>query len=595
MSDYGDAQHNGGDGGGRGEGGYGDGRDGGYGGGRDGGGRDGGYGGGYGGGRGGDRYRSGGYGGGRGYGGGGRGGDRFHDRHGGLGANLHRIDWDAVQKVATQWNFYKPQKPRSEEEIATWLRENSITIYGDRVPQPMLEFSDLVAPDAIHQAFMDAGFQRPTPIQSVSWPVLLNSRDIVGVAKTGSGKTMAFMIPAALHIMAQPPLQPGDGPIALVLAPTRELAVQIETETRKSLTRVPSIMTTCVYGGTPKGPQQRSLRAGVHVCIATPGRLIDLLETNCTNLLRVTYLTLDEADRMLDMGFEDQIRKICSQIRTDRQTLMFSATWPREIRNLAASFQKDFVRVHIGSEELVANADVHQHVFVVEGYHKEEKMEEILRQVGPQRVLVFVKTKKSCDILQDRLGRALRQTVLAIHGDKLQSSRDYVLDRFRKDERAILVATDVAARGLDIKNLDVVVNYDMPLNIEDYVHRIGRTGRAGKTGDAYSFVSSADNSKTIRDLIELLLRAKQEVSPELYAVCQYARNDGGRSGRGYGGHGYGGRGYGGGGGYRGGRGYGGGGGYRSGRGYGGGEFGRAPAGGAPGGGGAPRSESFTPY
>ena len=176
---------------------------------------------------------------------------------------------------------------------------------------------------------------------------------------------------------------------------------------------------------------------------------------------------------MLDMGYEDQIRKICSQIRTDRQTLMFSATWPREIRNLAASFQKDFVRVHIGSEELVANADVHQHVLVVEGYHKEEKLEEILRQVGPQRVLIFVKTKKSADILQDRLGRALRQTVLAIHGDKLQSSRDYVLDRFRKDSRAILVATDVAARGLDIKDLDVVVNYDMPLNIEDYVHRIG--------------------------------------------------------------------------------------------------------------------------
>ncbi|TPP52451.1 DEAD/DEAH box helicase family protein [Leishmania donovani] len=459
-------------------------------------------------------------------------------------------------KVATQWNFYKPQKPRSEEEIATWLRENSITIYGDRVPQPMLEFSDLVAPDAIHQAFMDAGFQKPTPIQSVSWPVLLNSRDIVGVAKTGSGKTMAFMIPAALHIMAQPPLQPGD-------------------ETRKALTRVPSIMTTCVYGGTPKGPQQRALRAGVHVCIATPGRLIDLLETNCTNLLRVTYLTLDEADRMLDMGFEDQIRKICSQIRTDRQTLMFSATWPREIRNLAASFQKDFVRVHIGSEELVANADVHQHVFVVEGYHKEEKMEEILRQVGPQRVLVFVKTKKSCDILQDRLGRALRQTVLAIHGDKLQSSRDYVLDRFRKDERAILVATDVAARGLDIKDLDVVVNYDMPLNIEDYVHRIG-------------MLTDFRPLTTIRDLIDLLLRAKQEVSPELYAVCQYARNDGGRSGRGYGGRGYGGRGYGGGGGYRGGRGYGGGG-YRGGRGYG----GPGGPGGAPG--GPPRSESFTPY
>lgn len=410
---------------------------------------------------------------GRGGGGGGYGGYRSNDRMGGLGANLRSINWDDVQKVATQWNFYKPQQQRSEEEIAQWMRENNITIYGERVPQPMLQFSDLVAPDAIHQSFMDAGFTAPTPIQSVAWPILLNSRDIVGVAKTGSGKTMAFMIPAALHIMAQPPLNPGDGPIVLVLAPTRELAVQIETETRKSLMRVPSILSTCIYGGSPKGPQVRALRAGVHICIATPGRLIDVLEMQCTNLLRVTYLVLDEADRMLDMGFEDQIRKICSQIRTDRQTLMFSATWPREIRNLAASFQRDFIRVHIGSEELVANNDVQQHILVVQPYEKEQKLEEIITAVGPKRVLIFVKTKRQADSLQLRLRNVVRQPVLAIHGDKEQSSRDYVLDRFRNDDRAILVATDVAARGLDIKDLDVVVNFDLPTNIEDYVHRIG--------------------------------------------------------------------------------------------------------------------------
>ncbi|KAF8289300.1 putative ATP-dependent DEAD/H RNA helicase [Trypanosoma cruzi] len=395
------------------------------------------------------------------------------DRMGALGANLHDVNWNEVQVVASQWNYYKPQQQRSDAEVAQWLRENRITIYGDRVPQPMLLFSDLVAPDSIHQSFIDLGYKEPTPIQSIAWPILLNSRDLVGVAKTGSGKTMAFMVPAALHIMAQPPVRPGDGPIALALAPTRELAVQIEEETRKVLRRIPTIATTCLYGGAPKGPQIRTLRAGVHVAIATPGRLIDLLEMRATNLLRVTYLVLDEADRMLDMGFEIQIRKICSQIRSDRQTLMFSATWPQEIRNLAASFQRDFIRVHVGSEDLVANNDVCQHVIVVEEYDKQRRLEEILQKLGRQRVLIFVKTKRTADSLHGSLRRILGGAVMAIHGDKEQSQRDYVLDRFRRDDRSVLVATDVAARGLDIKNLDVVINFDMPTNIEDYVHRIG--------------------------------------------------------------------------------------------------------------------------
>ncbi|KAG8348599.1 putative ATP-dependent DEAD/H RNA helicase [Trypanosoma vivax] len=395
------------------------------------------------------------------------------DRMSSLGATLSEVNWNKVEVVASQWNYYKPQQQRSDEEIAAWLKENFITIYGDRVPQPMLLFSDLVAPDPVHQGFADLGYTKPTPIQSIAWPILLNSRDLVGVAKTGSGKTMAFMVPAVLHIMAQPPIRPGDGPIALVLAPTRELAVQIEEETRKVLRRVPEITTTCLYGGTPKGPQIRLLRTGVQVCIATPGRLIDLLEMRATNLLRVTYLVLDEADRMLDMGFEVQIRKICQQIRTDRQTLMFSATWPQEIRNLAASFQRDFIRVHVGSEDLIANNDVRQHVMVVEEYDKQRRLEEVLGRVGKQRVLIFVKTKRTADSLHSSLRRTLGSSVMVIHGDKEQQQRDYVIDRFRRDSHSVLVATDVAARGLDIKSLDVVVNFDMPTNIEDYVHRIG--------------------------------------------------------------------------------------------------------------------------
>lgn len=390
-----------------------------------------------------------------------------------LGANLHDVNWNEVQVVQSEWNFYKPSRQRTDQEVAQWLQQNHVTIYGDRVPQPMFEFSDLVAPDCIHQSFIDLNYKLPTPIQSISWPILLNSRDLVGVAKTGSGKTMAFMVPATLHIMAQPPLRPGDGPIALVLAPTRELAVQIEEETRKLMRRLPHVHTTCLYGGAPKNPQMRALRAGVHVAIATPGRLIDMLECQATNLFRVTYLVLDEADRMLDMGFEIQIRKICSQIRQDRQTLMFSATWPMEIRNLAATFQRDFIRVHVGSEELIANNDVRQHVMVVEDYDKMGRLADILRDVGRQKVLVFTKTKRMADTLHMSLGRSFGGSVLVIHGDKEQAHRDRVLETFRHNPSAILVATDVAARGLDIKDLDVVVNYDFPTSIEDYVHRIG--------------------------------------------------------------------------------------------------------------------------
>jgi ATP-dependent RNA helicase DDX5/DBP2 len=292
------------------------------------------------------------------------------------------------------------------------------------------------------------------------------------VAKTGSGKTLAFMVPAILHINAQPPLRLGDGPIALVLAPTRELACQIEEETRKVSGRC-NLQVVCVYGGAPKPPQMRALRAGTHICVATPGRLIDMLESRATNLLRVTYLVLDEADRMLDMGFEPQVRKICSQIRPDRQTLMFSATWPEEVRSLAATFMRSPVRIHIGSQQLTANTDVAQHILVLpHDGEKSRALIDVIRRVGRARVLVFTKTKKTCDDVMFDLKRAGFNS-MAIHGDKEQVHRDRVLMRLRNEEDAILVATDVAARGLDVKNLEAVVNYDFPSNIEDYVHRIG--------------------------------------------------------------------------------------------------------------------------
>ena len=212
-----------------------------------------------------------------------------------------------------------------------------VTVEGRDVPKPITTFEEASFPDYIMQNLLSEGFAAPTAIQSNGWPVSLKGRDIVGLAETGSGKTLAFLLPAIVHINAQPYLQPGDGPIVLVLAPTRELAVQIQKEATKFGLNS-RIKNTCVYGGVPKGPQIRDLRSGVEICIATPGRLIDMLEERHTNLRRVSFLVLDEADRMLDMGFEPQIRKILSQIRPDKQTLMWSATWPREVQGLARDF-----------------------------------------------------------------------------------------------------------------------------------------------------------------------------------------------------------------------------------------------------------------
>jgi superfamily II DNA/RNA helicase len=246
--------------------------------------------------------------------------------------------------------------------------------------------------------------------------------------------------------------------------------------------------------------------------VATPGRLIDFLGIQRVNLRRVTYLVLDEADRMLDMGFEPQVRQICSQVRPDRQTLMFSATWPKEIQKLASTFMKEFFRIHVGSTELLANPDVTQRFVLTTDAGKIEELKKIMQQFRSKRVLVFCKTKRTADHLEFKL-KSLGYDTMAIHGDKEQAHRDYVLDRFRKDSRLCLVATDVAARGLDIKLLEVVVNYDFPMQIDDYVHRIGRTGRAGAKGESITFVTKHEQQitfSTIETLLNILDKAKQE-------------------------------------------------------------------------------------
>ena len=327
-----------------------------------------------------------------------------------LGAGLKQQNWDLSQLPKFEKSFYKEDPAvtaRSPAEVDKFRKDNAITIAGHDVPRPVTTFDEAGFPAYVMSEVKAQGFAKPTPIQSQGWPMALSGRDVVGVAETGSGKTLTYCLPSIVHINAQPLLAPGDGPIVLILAPTRELAVQIKQEIDK-FGKSSRIRNTCVYGGVPKGQQIRDLQRGVEVCIATPGRLIDMLESGKTNLRRVTYLVLDEADRMLDMGFEPQIRKILGQIRPDRQTCMWSATWPKEVRQLASDFQTDFIQVNIGSMDLSANHRITQIVEVVSDMEKRDRMIKHMEKIMDDRdnkILIFTSTKR----VADEITRFLRQ------------------------------------------------------------------------------------------------------------------------------------------------------------------------------------------
>lgn len=471
-----------------------------------------------------------------------------------LGAGLKEQHWDMNTLPKFEKSFYKENPAvtnRSSRDVDTFRKEKEMTVQGRHVPRPVETFDEAGFPAYVMSEVKAQGFEKPTAIQSQGWPMALSGRDVVGIAETGSGKTLTYCLPAIVHINAQPLLAPGDGPIVLVLAPTRELAVQIQQEVAK-FGKSSRIRNTCVYGGVPKGQQIRDLTRGVEVCIATPGRLIDMLEAGKTNLRRVTYLVLDEADRMLDMGFEPQIRKIIGQIRPDRQTLMWSATWPKEVRQLASDFLQDYIQVNIGSMDLAANHRITQIVEVVSDFEKRDRMTKHLEQIMEDRnnkILIFTGTKR----VADDITRFLRQDgwpALSIHGDKQQNERDWVLNEFKTGKSPIMVATDVASRGIDVRDITHVLNYDYPNNSEDYVHRIGRTGRAGRKGTAITYFTT-ENAKQARELIGILQEAKQNIDPRLAEMGRYSGGGGGSGGGRYSRGGYrGGRG-GGGGGYTG--------------------------------------------
>ncbi|NXI05527.1 DDX43 helicase, partial [Pachycephala philippinensis] len=441
-------------------------------------------------------------------------------------AKYESMKWAGLPPI--EKNFYKESSrtaSMSQKEVELWRKENNNITCDDLkegekrcIPNPVCKFEDVFEhyPD-IMANIRKVGFQKPTPIQSQAWPIILQGIDLIGIAQTGTGKTLAYLMPGFIHLTSQPiSKDQRGGPGMLVLAPTRELALQVEAECSKYAYK--GIKSICVYGGGDRKGQIDTVTKGVDIVIATPGRLNDLQMNNFINLKSITYLA-NEADRMLDMGFEPQIMKILIDVRPDRQTVMTSATWPDGVRRLAKSYLKNPMIVYVGTLDLAAVNTVQQKVVVIPEEEKRAFMHSFIKSLKPKdKVIIFVGKKLTADDLASDFG-IQGIPVQSLHGNREQCDREQALDDFKKGKVRILVATDLASRGLDVHDITHVFNFDFPRNIEEYVHRVGRTGRAGRTGEAVTLVTSND-WRFASELIDILERANQVVPDKLIAMAE---------------------------------------------------------------------------
>ncbi len=351
-------------------------------------------------------------------------------------------------------------------------------------------FSELNLDNKIIKAINDVGYVTPTPIQKEVIPKILKGFDLRASAPTGTGKTAAFILPALNRLM-KPSASKGKGPRVLILVPTRELALQIMTQSKKYSRNISLIKTICIYGGVPYFEQNKDLRSGHDILVATPGRLIDHIERGKLDFSRLELFILDEADRMLDMGFIDSVKQIAKAIGSKPQTLMFSATLQGEVLKLSESLLKNPIEVKvISNQEESKNIEQRLH-YVDNIYHKHQLLSKLLKEPDFQQVLVFTSTKRLADELASKL-KDQEYKAAALHGDMNQRKRTKTIMQMRNGKIKVLIATDVAARGIDVRTITHVINFDLPMTAEDYVHRIGRTGRAGAKGLALSFVSPRD-------------------------------------------------------------------------------------------------------
>ncbi|KAI5673530.1 hypothetical protein M9H77_13894 [Catharanthus roseus] len=425
---------------------------------------------------------------------------------------LSIVDHSKIDYPPFRKNFYIEVKEiarMSFEDVSSYRKQLELKIHGKDVPKPVKTWHQTGLSTKILEAIKKLNFDKPMPIQVQALPVIMSGRDCIGVAKTGSGKTLAFVLPMLRHIKDQPPLMPGDGPIGLIMAPTRELFAKV-----LGLSCVP------VYGGFGVAQQISELKRGAEIVVCTPGRMIDILCTSggkITNLRRVTYLVMDEADRMFDMGFEPQITRIVQNTRPDRQTILFSATFPRQVEILARKVLNKPVEIQLGGQSVV-NKDITQ---LVEVRPESERLLRLLEILGEWyekgKILIFVHTQEKCDAVFKDLIK-LGYPCLTLHGAKDQTDRESTISDFKSNVCNLLVATSVAARGLDVKELELVLNFDVPNHYEDYVHRVGWTGRAGRKGCVIALISEED-SRYAPDLVKALELSEQVVPEDLKALA----------------------------------------------------------------------------
>ncbi|XP_047049164.1 DEAD-box ATP-dependent RNA helicase 42-like [Lolium rigidum] len=428
-----------------------------------------------------------------------------------------KIDYQPFRK-----NFYIEVKDitrMSAEEVAAYRKLLEIKVHGKDVPKPIKMWIQSGLTSKLLDTIKKLGFEKPMPIQAQALPIIMSGRDCIGVAKTGSGKTLAFVLPMLRHVKDQPPVVPGDGPIGLIMAPTRELVLQIYSDIKK-FSKVLGINCVPIYGGSGVAQQISELKRGAEIVVCTPGRMIDILCTSSgkiTNLRRVSFLVLDEADRMFDMGFEPQITRIVQNTRPDRQTVLFSATFPRQVEILARKVLTKPVEVLMGGRSVV-NKDITQ---LVEVRPDSERFFRLLELLGEWftkgKILVFVHSQEKCDSLLKELFQH-GYPCLSLHGGKDQNDRESTLADFKSNVCNLLIATSVAARGLDVKDLEIVVNYDVTNHYEDYVHRVGRTGRAGRKGCAVTFISE-EEERYAPDLVKALELSEQAIPEDLKALA----------------------------------------------------------------------------
>lgn len=433
---------------------------------------------------------------------------------------LPTIDHSTISYDKFQRDFYKEHpeivklNPEKSEELRTKLE---IKVSGQSPPKPVCSFAHFNFDERLMKVIRRSEYTQPTPIQAQAIPAALLGRNIIGIALTGSGKTAAYLWPMIVHIMGQPNLKKGDGPIGLILVPTRELALQVYGQAKK-FSHSYKIAVVCAYGGGSKYEQSKDLEAGAEIVVATPGRLIDLIKLGVTNLRRVTYLVLDEADRFFEMGFEVQVRSICDHVRPDRQTLLFSATFKSKTEHLARKIVDDPIKIvqkNLGE----ANEDVKQHVVTFSEAAKKWNwlVNKMVEFTSSGSVLIFVTRIANSEELHKNLKNHGKETLL-MHGDMDQSERNRVITSFKRKEMDIMIATDVAARGLDISHIKTVINFDVARDIDTHIHRVGRTGRAGLKGDAYTLITDKDRDFA-GHLVKNLESSHQEVTEDLMKIA----------------------------------------------------------------------------